>query len=124
MAALLVMEDDLTMRAMLVDALTTAGHTVVEVSNGSDGLRMIKAALPDLVITDIVMPGKDGIETIMELRRDFPKLPIIAMSGHSPRSPLYLKTAKQLGAVKILVKPFTIEALAQAVEEALNPSHS
>ncbi len=109
------------MREMLVALLGAAGHSVTEIDNASGGLQLIKASQPDLVITDIVMPGKDGIETIIELRRDFPKLPVIAMSGNSALSPLYLKTAKQLGAVNIMGKPFSMETLSRAVDAALKP---
>ena len=119
MASILAIDDDAMVRGMLVATLSSAGHAVVDVDNARGGLQSIRASLPDLVITDIVMPGKDGIETIIELRRDFPKLPVIAMSGQSEFSPLYLKMAKQLGAVKILKKPFSMDVLLRAVDEVL-----
>lgn len=65
----------------------------------------------DLVITDLVMPEKDGIEIVMELRKTQPDLPIIAMSGQSSHSPLYLGMAKNRGAQRTLAKPFSIETL-------------
>jgi CheY-like chemotaxis protein len=119
MATILVIDDDAMFRNMVVAILDSAGHSVTEIDNAGDGLKLIRTSPPDLVITDIIMPGKDGIETVIELRRDFPKLPVIAMSGNSALSPLYLKMAKQLGAVQILGKPFTIEVLSKAVDEAL-----
>ena len=119
MASILAIDDDAMVRGMLVATLSSAGHAVVDVDNARGGLQSIRASLPDLVITDIVMPGKDGIETIIELRRDFPKLPVIAMSGQSEFSPLYLKMAKPLGAVKILKKPFSMDVLLRAVDEVL-----
>ena len=122
MAAILVVDDDAMFRNMVGAILTSEGHAVTEIDNARGALQLIKTAAPDLVITDIVMPGMDGIETIIALRRDFPKLPVIAMSGNSALSPLYLKTAKQLGAVQILGKPFTIEVLSKAVDEALKVS--
>ena len=65
----------------------------------------------DLVITDLVMPEKDGIEIVMELRKTQPDLPSIAMSGQSSHSPLYLGMAKNRGAQRTLAKPFSIETL-------------
>jgi CheY-like chemotaxis protein len=122
MAAILVVDDDAMFRNMVGTILSTEGHTVVEIDNARGALQLIRTSPPDLVITDIVMPGMDGIEAIIALRRDFPKLPVIAMSGNSALSPLYLKTAKQLGAVQILGKPFTVEVLSKAVNEALKVS--
>ena len=112
-------DDDPMMRSMLVAVLTTAGHFVVEVPGAMEGLAVLKQSQPDLVITDIVMPA-DGIELITEMRSYYPQLPVIAMSGHSPHSPLYLKTARQLGAMKILGKPFAMDALLATVNGALN----
>jgi|SRR5882724_3870777 len=121
MAIILAIDDDLMVRGMLVAILTPAGHYVVEVPGAMEGLAALKQSQPDLVITDIVMPGKDGLELITEIKRDFPQLPVIAISGHSPHSPLYLKAAKQLGAAKILGKPFKVEALLGVVNAVLSP---
>ena len=72
--------------------------------------------------TDLLMPEKDGIEIVMELRKAQPDLPIIAMSGQSSRSPLYLGMAKKLGARRTLGKPFSIETLLTTVKEVLADS--
>jgi DNA-binding NtrC family response regulator len=119
MAAILTIDDNPVMRNAVVLALTEAGHAVVAVARARDGLDILKTVIPDLVITDLIMPDKDGIELITELRRILPDLPIIAISGGSSLSSLYLKMAKQLGAVKILLKPFSVEALSEAVDGAL-----
>jgi CheY-like chemotaxis protein len=89
---------------------------VVEAGNGRDGLSLAREGQPDVVVTDLIMPDKEGLETIIELRRDFPDLPIIAMSGSGLGSH-YLKAAEKLGAEKTLAKPFMMEELVQAVRE-------
>lgn len=121
MAIILAIDDDPNMRALLADLLSTSGHTVMLANDGFAGLKMARGSPPpELVITDILMPRKDGLEIIRSLRRDFPKLPVMAISGNSPHSPVYLKTAELLGARRILAKPVTNEALLSAVAEALN----
>ncbi len=77
------------------------------------------AAPPDLVITDIIMPEKEGVETILELRQQKPEVKIIAMSGGGPRSDTYLQMCNQIGVCCTLAKPFSLEALIEAVDEAL-----
>src|SRR5216684_3398316 len=81
MANVLVIEDDAVTRTVVCTLLESAGHTVSEAADGDAGLAMFYANSPDLVITDILMPGKDGIETIRELRGTNPEAKIIALSG-------------------------------------------
>ncbi len=119
-----MIEDDANFRGMLALALNNAGYEVVQAENGVDGLRHFKAGPTDLVITDIVMDYKDGIETLIELRKQFPAVPAIAMSGSSPHSALYLKTAKHMGALVTLEKPFRIETLLELIAEFLGPRKS
>lgn len=119
MASILLIEDDEPLRKVLAITLAKAGHTVVQAADGEEGLDRFHEAPPELVITDIVMPGKEGIETIMTLRREAPRLPIIAMSGAATYSPVYLGMAAKLGAQRILVKPFTNAALLRAVSDVL-----
>jgi CheY-like chemotaxis protein len=78
------------------------------------------ATTPDVVVTDLFMPNRDGLETIVELRKDFPRTAIIAVSGWTAASPL-LSIAKRLGAVGVLEKPFLPQQLLEAVEKALHP---
>jgi CheY-like chemotaxis protein len=116
MAQILLIEDDDRLRSLLSCVLQRAGHTVVAASGGQKGLDLAHAEPPDLVVTDLVMPDTEGLETIIELRQDFPDLPIIAMSGAGLGSH-YLKAAAKLGATLTLAKPFTMEAFVEAVEQ-------
>ena len=119
MAKILVIDDDEQLRVMLLQLLTSAGHAVVTAHDGAAGLKQLRAHPTDLVITDILMPNQDGIETVIALRREYPHLPVIAMSGDFARSVLWLKTARLLGARCTLPKPFTLTQLKQAIAEVL-----
>ena len=105
MAKILVIDDDPQLRRLLGRVLTATGHAVHEAKNGREGIDMFNLTLPALVITDLVMPDTEGIETIRELRRAAPALPILAISGGS-NHPLYLRAATELGATAALAKPF------------------
>ena len=109
MADILIIDDDRQMRRLLTRILTGAGHTVREAENGRDGVAEFQRQRAVLVISDIVMPDMEGIETILALRRDQADLPIIAISGGS--DPLYLNVAGKLGAAATLEKPFTPDQL-------------
>ena len=101
---------------------SSAGHEVEEASNGDVALAAYRRQAADVVITDLVMPDKDGLETIMLLRRLDPAVKIIAMSGGGRTlgsGQLYLETARSIGALQILAKPFTGSALLHAVTEVL-----
>jgi CheY-like chemotaxis protein len=118
MARILVIDDDDEIRSMLERMLRSAGHEVVVAANGREGLEKYRANPADLVLTDIYMPVKEGLETIIELHRNFPDLPIIAMSG-KPAGGTMLAMASRLGTVAILQKPFSLEELLRTVEKAL-----
>jgi two-component system, chemotaxis family, chemotaxis protein CheY len=118
MAHILLIEDDDALRTVLCLSLTNMGHQVVEARNGKEALRLFRSEPPDFVITDLIMPEKEGLETIGELRRLQPKVKIIAMSGAGRGGPLdYLKVARQMGAARTLAKPFSVDALAAAIAE-------
>lgn len=120
MAKILLIDDDDLFRDMLASALEREGHVVHQATNGIQGLKMFRAEQSDLVITDIVMPEKEGLDTIRDLRRDFPSARIIAMSGGLANdSRLYLLMAEKFGARAVLAKPFPIEELYLAVNSAL-----
>jgi DNA-binding response OmpR family regulator len=120
MARILLIDDDNPVRTMLRQTLVYFGHTVIEARNGKEGLDSFAVARPDLVITDIVMPEKEGLEVLMELRNKQPPVKIIAMSGGGRQSAMdYLRIAKHLGAAKTLAKPFSNEALLAAINELL-----
>jgi DNA-binding NtrC family response regulator len=117
MADILIIDDDRHMRRLLIRILTGAGHTVREAENGRDGIAEFQRRHAALVISDIVMPDVEGIETILALRREQADIPIIAISGGS--DPLYLKAAGRLGAAATLEKPFTPGQLLECIEGLL-----
>ena len=120
MASVLVVEDEKLVRRTLNKMLRAGGHDVTEVEDGQRALSYLERHPADVVVTDIVMPGKDGLETIAELRRRFPNAKIIAISGgaHSSRAGA-LKAAKALGADRILAKPFRQDAILAMVDELM-----
>jgi CheY-like chemotaxis protein len=120
MASILLIDDDDMFRDVLASALGASGHTVRQAANGAEGLRLFKQSPADLVVTDIVMPEKEGLGTIIELRQMYPNARVIAMSGglaHDPK--LYLHMAEKFGASAVLAKPFHLSDLMKAVDEAL-----
>jgi CheY-like chemotaxis protein len=117
---ILLIEDDELLRSVLSAVLKQVGYGVAEAENGKKGLELACSLQPNLVITDLVMPEKEGIETIRELRHTRPEVPIIAMSGASAASQ-YLELASKLGARRTLLKPFKAEVLLLAVNDAIGP---
>jgi PAS domain S-box-containing protein len=113
----LVIDDEAPVREMLREFLADGGYRVLEASNGDQGIHLARTGLVDLVITDLVMPEKEGIETIMQLRRELPWLNIVALSGAGGGK--YLGMAKILGARSALAKPVSPQDLLAAVREAL-----
>lgn len=120
MARILVVDDEAIIRRMMRTALEQAGHEVVEAQNGEEAIRLQHASPAELVITDMLMPEADGVEVIMELRRQSPELKIIAMSGggHFGQTET-LDVAMPLGAMSTLRKPFRLDVLVETVERAL-----
>lgn len=115
MARILIIDDDDTLRGIIVKSLTHAGHQVTHTNNGRKGVELFRANPTDLVITDMVMPEQEGMETIKILHREYPSLRIIAMSGGLDGSPLYLDLTRRLGAACTLAKPFTLQQLKEAI---------
>ncbi len=121
MAHILVIDDDQAFRDMLRRTLERAGHRITEAADGAEALRALTQLAVDLVITDIIMPGMEGIETIRALQRSHPHLKVIAMSGGGRVKPeSYLDVAKAFGAVAALAKPFEKEEILGAIEVALS----
>jgi len=117
---ILVIEDDDSFRNVLVQMLDKAGFNVIQAENGNQALRLCKDFHPDLVLTDIIMPDKEGLETIQELLEINPNLKIIAMSGGGRFGPnSYLPLAAKLGAKKTLQKPFMRDDLLKAISDVL-----
>jgi DNA-binding response OmpR family regulator len=119
MARILLIEDQDLIRSLLRDTLELAGHTVIEARNGMEGLDLFRQAGADLVITDIVMPHKDGLGVVTALREQVPPVNIIAISGAGDSAEDYLDLAYRMGAMKVLLKPFTVAGLIAAIDELL-----
>jgi len=116
----LVIEDDPQMRIMLKQMIEDKGCDVVEASDGKEGVKLYRANPFDLIVTDIIMPEKEGIETITELKRDFPDVKIIAISGGGQvDAETYLRMAKTLGARYTFAKPVVREELLKAIQQLL-----
>jgi CheY-like chemotaxis protein len=120
MSRILVVDDDDAFRSMLRRTLQRLEHHVIEAADGEEAIEKLAAGIFDLVITDIIMPNVEGIETIRTLRRTYPDLKVIAMSGGGRASnEVYLNVAKAFGAFRVLSKPFTNDQLLAAINEAL-----
>ena len=120
MARILVIDDEDPIRRMLRAALEQRGHEVIEAREGKEALQLHRTAPVELVITDILMPEKDGLEVIMTLRREAPQLKVIAMSGGGRfKQTEALLIAEPLGAYATLRKPFDLEAMLEIVNKAL-----
>jgi CheY-like chemotaxis protein len=120
MARILLIDDDEPVRIMLRQMLEHFGHTVVEARNGKEGLALFQPATVDLVITDIVMPEKDGLEVVRALRRQHPPVKVIAISGAAgKRAADYLQMATFMGAATVLAKPLSVDVVMAAVNALL-----
>jgi len=117
MAQILVIEDNAQVRRTLVRILKAAGHDVREAADGVIGMKLFEEARPALIITDIVMPEQEGIETIRLLRQRAPSLPILAISGGGRLD--YLSFAMELGATATLSKPFGSDQLLSTVADLI-----
>jgi CheY-like chemotaxis protein len=120
MSNILVVEDNVQVAKLFRDTLTRAAHQVVVKANGNEALQALEQQAFDLVITDIFMPEKDGLELIREIRAHKLDIKVIAISGGGKsKAPLYLEMAKKLGASRTLNKPFELKELLQVVEETI-----
>lgn len=124
MLRLLLIDDDDLLREVLAKSLTHAGYTVLQAADGRQGLELTRKEPIDLVITDLVMPGQEGVETILILRREQPKLPIIAISGGVSNAQLYLDIAGKIGAKRLLPKPFSPQELIEQIEQVMAETRS
>ncbi|HTT84297.1 MAG TPA: response regulator [Rhizomicrobium sp.] len=120
MAHILLVDDDPLVVEALSDAITNKGHTLVTAINGKEGMKKFAEGVFDLVITDIVMPEKEGIETIMEMRRLVPDVRIVAISGGGRMGNVeFLHMAEKLGATATLKKPIRLAELYEMLERCL-----
>lgn len=120
MERILIIDDDVCMLNLLHFILVCEGYEVLKASSGKEGMNLYRENPVDLIITDLIMPEKDGIEIIRELTTEFPNIKIIAISGGGRIGPAdYLHMAKMLGAQRTLAKPIGRDELVRAVKEVL-----
>jgi CheY-like chemotaxis protein len=123
MASILIIDDEPQIRSMLRLMLERVGYEITEAPDGIEGIRRYRENPADLIITDLIMPNKDGIGMIIDLKKEFPKVKIIAMSGGGVNRPEgYLDGAKKLGATRTLTKPIDRDEMLKAVKETLKNS--
>jgi CheY-like chemotaxis protein len=119
-ARVLIVDDDPAVRRVIRSLLEFLGHTTAEAQDGFAALTMLGTFEPQVVLLDMLMPEKDGIETLREIREFDPITPVIAMSGGSRiDAALCLRFASNLGAPLVLLKPFTADELGTAIDLAL-----
>ena len=118
MKKILVVDDEEDVRRVACAYLQDAGYETAEASNGDEAIQVMERDRCDLVLTDLVMPDKEGAETVMEIRKKWPEVGIVAMSG-VVGAEFYLRAASMLGANGTLLKPFTREELVELVEAVL-----
>jgi CheY-like chemotaxis protein len=120
MAMVMVIDDDVALRRLVKRTLSGEGHEVIEAENGEEGLALLQRHRPDLVVTDILMPKKEGIETIGKLKEHHPATKVIAMSGGGISGNLmFLDVARALGVDATLAKPFRPAELIETVTRVL-----
>jgi len=118
MSKVLVIDDDPTILEVFSQYLTDLGHEVTQADNGKTGLALMQQIRPDLIITDIMMPEMDGLEILMQIRRDQTDIPVIAISGGLRALPVhFLQQAQLFGARYVFEKPVSLEDLKDAIEE-------
>jgi DNA-binding NtrC family response regulator len=121
---IMVVDDDAGIRRSLNTLLTRAGYEVIQAVDGSEAVRLWRDRRSDLVITDLHMPNKDGIQTIIELLTHSPGIPIIAMSGGGQTKRLdLLGNLVLLGTILTIEKPFTLGEMMSVVSRALKQEH-
>ena len=120
MARIIVIDDQEPIRRIVRRALENDGHTVLDASDGEAGMALLEREPADVVITDIFMPGMDGIQTLREIRKRFPATKVIAISGGDSSGLLDLRhDAELLGAMKSLQKPFNARDIVELVRSVL-----
>ena len=125
MATILVIDDDQQICDVLQQVLMEEGHVVHSALNGVEGISLYRQHPAELVILDILMPEKEGLETIRDLQREFSNVMIIAMSGASKATKInLLQLAHRLGAQYRLTKPFQLETVIELVNTALGQTLS
>jgi len=116
LARILIIDDDISVRIALRILLQKAGHETVEALNGKEGLRVFNQNPTDLIITDILMPERDGVETLLEIRAHHPDVKVMAISGNAAE---FLPILEDLGAQHTMTKPFNADEVLEAVQNLL-----
>lgn len=125
MSRILVVDDEFYVRSFLRRTLERLGHTVAEAANGREAMQQFMSFSPACVITDLLMPEQEGMETIREMRRHSHQVRIVAISGSfHPMVSIFLKTAGHLGADAVLSKPFSINRLVEAIGPLEQTEHA
>jgi DNA-binding response OmpR family regulator len=120
MARILVMDDEATAREMVRQALQSRGHEVVESADGNEGLALLRGGGFALAVVDVMMPGKGGVETLIDIHSEFRNLKVIVISGKiDVDSDAFRGLAEHFGASRILRKPFEMNDLLAAVDQLL-----
>lgn len=117
---ILVIDDEESSCRLFQTILEKEGYRVLTASNGLEGLDLLRKNHADLVITDIIMPVMEGVETIMKIKKTYPKIKILAMTGQGYLGHIGLEIAEKLGAKKSFEKPFSKESVLEIVENTLN----
>ncbi len=121
MARILIIEDEIALRLIIKDSLKNAGYSVMAASDGEKAIQLLNRRSFDMVITDLIMPNKEGLELILELREQAPNVKIIAVSGGGASSGNdLLDMAIEFGAHYALRKPFIMKELMELVGEGLS----
>lgn len=120
MARILVVDDEPTARELARQALQAGGHEVVEAADGNSGMDLLRSGGFALVVMDVMMPGRGGVETLIEIHRDFRSVKVIVVSGKiDVDSDAFRTLAQHFGASRILRKPFAAADLVAAVNSLL-----
>jgi CheY-like chemotaxis protein len=120
MAKILVIDDDTRIRRLINRILSAAGHSIIEANDGREGITLARGHQPSLIITDILMPGMEGMETLLEVRKIMPQTKVLVVSGSAGATQAnYLAMAEKLGADAILAKPFLPNELTAIVDKLI-----
>ena len=120
MKKILIIDDEAPVQKMLKRLLEKNDFSVIQADNGNEGIKKFKEHTPDLIITDLIMPEKEGLETIRELKKIEPNVKIIAISGGGLNDPkMYLDLAGKFGAVKTFSKPVDNDVLLSSIKQIL-----